>query len=302
MQLVFHSKELNMKSTRNSYAKRIWLSIATIGFCGSPVLLAACGRQDLEQQEQAAAPQAETTRNIYAGRKYELVTPTGERIMAAALSWQTLQEQSANAASYAQPAQCARNISKVMAMAGLNHLQSAAVPGLVDLVRQSGGFVWRLPKDADAIAQVVASRFRGKIPTGTIVAGCLYENCGGHASDGHVAIVGDIDTQGALKVYHNNWYRPDNEGGQWKEHMIPLAWYNQGYKRKFMATPWMNIFRQPVRTGVPYAINIELPAIDDLDPTNYFVTLAVPKEIWHEFLAGNAKALDSAGNQVPYRP
>ena len=61
----------------------------------------------------------------------------------------------------------------------------------------------------------------------------------------------------------------------------------------------MNVFRRPVRTGIPYAIQIELPAIDDLDPTNYFVTLAVPSEIWTEYKNGNGKVLDANGNQVP---
>jgi len=232
-------------------------------------------------------------------RKYELITPTGERVMAAALQWQVDQEISANAASYAQPAQCARNISKVLAVAGLNRYQSPLVPQLVEQIRSKGGFLRRFPKSRQAIARLIASEFNGRLPTGALIAGCLYESCGGNAGDGHVAVIGDINSEGALQLYHNNWYRPDNEGGVWKPHMIPLAWYQAGYRRKFMATPWMDILRDPPRVGAAYDVNIELPAIDDLDPTNYYVTIAVPVEIRQEIDKRQGLVLDRDGNQVP---
>jgi hypothetical protein len=237
--------------------------------------------------------------NAVMGRKYELITPTGERIMAAALQWQVDQEIRANAASYAQPAQCARNISKVLALAGLDRYQSPLVPQLVQQIRSNGGFVRRFPKSRQAIASLIATEFNGRLPTGALIAGCLYESCGGNAGDGHVAVVGDIDSNGALKVYHNNWYRPDNESGVWKPHMIPLEWYEAGYRRKFMSTPWMDILRDPPRVGAAYDVNIELPAIDDLDPTNYYVTIAVPVEIRQEIDKRQGLVLDRDGNQVP---
>ena len=130
--------------------------------------------------------------NAVMGRKYELITPTGERIMAAALQWQVDQEIRANAASYAQPAQCARNISKVLALAGLDRYQSPLVPQLVQQIRSNGGFVRRFPKSRQAIASLIATEFNGRLPTGALIAGCLYESCGGNAGDGHVAVVGDI--------------------------------------------------------------------------------------------------------------
>lgn len=237
-------------------------------------------------------------RKIFDNRKYEQITPTGEKIMAAAIKWQMEQAKSENARIYAQPAQCAQNISKVLAIAGLFKYKSPLVPNLIDAIRKSGGLVISLPKNARSIAHFISTKLGSKIPTGTIVGGCLYQDCSGVAGDGHVGVVGDIDETGALKIYHNNWYRPDNENGVWKKHMVPLSWYNAGFLRKFMSTPWINIFRNPPRVGMAYDISIELPAVDDLDPTNYYVTLAVPREILEEVKNKSGKTLDSLGNQV----
>lgn len=264
----------------------------------------ACGAQLRtstadEVAQQSSDTQALSLSPVYNGRKYELITPTGERVMSAALQWQEEQVTESNAASYAQPAQCARNISKVLELAGLSRYRSPLVPELVDQIRASGGLVRRFPKSREGIARMIAKEFAGRLPTGALIAGCLYEGCGGNAGDGHVAVIGDINSVGALQLYHNNWYRPDNEGGVWKPHMIPLDWYQAGYRRKFMSTPWMDILRDPPRVGVPYDVTIELPAIDDLDPTNYFVTIAVPVEIQQEVEQRQGKVLDRDGNQVP---
>lgn len=237
-------------------------------------------------------------RKIFDNRKYEQITPTGEKIMAAAIKWQMEQAKSENARIYAQPAQCAQNISKVLSIAGLSKYKSPLVPNLIDAIRKSGGLVISLPKNARSIAHIILTKLGSKIPTGTIVGGCLYQDCSGVAGDGHVGVVGDIDETGALKIYHNNWYRPDNENGVWKKHMVPLSWYNAGFLRKFMSTPWINIYRNPPRVGMAYDISIELPAVDDLDPTNYYVTLAVPREILEEVKNKSGKTLDSLGNQV----
>ena len=238
-------------------------------------------------------------RGVFDDRKYELITPTGEILMAAALKWEIEQELPANAKFYAQPAQCAQNISKVMRLAGFPNYNSASVPGLLAAIKAKGGLVVPLPKDRSDIADVIAEIFSNRIPTGTLVGGCLYKNCSGEAGDGHIAMVGDIDTNGAVTLYHNNWYRPDNENGVWKPQMIPLSWYNMGYKRKFMSTSWINIFRNPPRIGTAYDVSIEMPAIDDLDPTNFYLTLAVPVEVWKEYKSRQAKILDRDGNQVP---
>jgi hypothetical protein len=265
-----------------------------------PLGLWSCGENQPQEGAEVAAVYGQTNRaNAYNnGRKYELITPTGEAIMASSMLWETEQAKTANANSYAQPAQCARNVSKVLALSGLSHYNSDGVDALVAMVKSKGGLVLTLPKSESGIAKVIAANFAGKIPTGTLIAGCLYQNCGGTAGEGHVAMVGDINSSGAVNAYHNNWYRPDNEGGQWLPNMIPLSWYKKGYLRKWMGTPWMDIMRTPPRVGVPNDVNIEMPAIDDLDPTNYFVRLAVPAEILAEYKAKNAKVLDATGNQV----
>jgi hypothetical protein len=258
--------------------------------------------EDLSEEALLAAEVLQVKRSqrgLFEDRKYELITPTGEKLMAAALKWQAEQEKPANAKIFAQPAQCATNISKVMGIAGFPSYNSPLVPGLVAAIKAKGGLVIALPKDRAEIAKVISETFDNKIPTGTLVGGCLYKNCSGNAGDGHIAMVGDIDQNGAVQLYHNNWYRPDNENGVWKPQMIPMSWYNQGYRRKFMATSWMNIFRDPPRVGTAYDVSIELPAIDDLDPTNYYVTLAVPVEVWKEYKDKKGKILDRDGNQVP---
>lgn len=268
-----------------TYSKR--RRVARSGFSASvlvmivAVMMTGCGVSDVSVS-------GSETRDVFrnhierSGRRYELITPTGVRIMDANLQWEREQEQPANARSYAQPAQCARNISKIFEMAGLARYQSPLVPELVDLILSDGGLVVRLPGSSEGITNVVAQRFGGRIPVGTVIAGCRFENCGGQAGDGHVAIVGDVTFEGALKAYHNNWYRPDNENGTWKEHMIPLEWYKRGFRRKFMWTPWLTILRGGEAGSRPIGVRVELPAIDDLDPTNYFVTLALPAEIRRE--------------------
>ncbi len=255
--------------------------------------------QGAQSRDEEALDKKRNNRGLFEDRKYELLTPTGEILMAAALKWQIEQEKMANAKIFAQPAQCARNISKVMSLAGFPNYNSPLVPGLVAAIKSRGGLIVPLPKNRAAIAEVIAKTFNNKIPTGTLVGGCLYKNCTGNAADGHIAMVGDLDSNGALKLYHNNWYRPENENGTWNPQMIPLSWYNLGFKRKFMSTSWMNIFRDPPHVGTAYDVSIEVPAIDDLDPTNYYITLAVPVEVWKEYKNKQGKVLDSDGNQVP---
>lgn len=249
----------------------LFLAIAGLGVSG-------CGAHD--QEVAVSRTLGETTPSPQsAGRRYDQITETGLKLMDASLLWLREQELPANARSYAQPAQCARNISKVFQLAGLGHYSSPLVPELVAQIRRKGGLVVPLPRSSEASAQVLATKFRGHVPAGTLVAGCLRANCSGQAGDGHIAMVGDLTESGALKAYHNNWYRPDNEGGVWKEHMIPLDWYNRGYRRKYMPTPWITIVRAGASDTEPVDIRVEVPAIDDLDPTNYFVTLAVPVEV-----------------------
>jgi hypothetical protein len=235
--------------------------------------------------------------------------------MKACLSWQQDQEKPENAIEYAEHAKCAENISKVFSLAGLPQYNAPSVIGLIDIITQSEGLVIQLPKSPQDIVSVISDNFDGKLPTGALVAGFKRENMTGNSGDAHVAMIGDITESGALQVYHNNWYRPPcNDGsesgsckdgwnmGKWDEHMIPQDWLNtkdtngEYYQRKFMPTPWINILRKPTYTGKPYSVNIELPQIDDLDPTQYFVKVAIPVEILSELKDGKSvKFLDSSG-------
>lgn len=250
-------------------------------------------------------------------RRYELITPTGESLMRACLSWQQDQAKPENAITYAQPAQCANNISKVFSLAKLPQYKALLVSELLDIITKNGGKVITLPKSQQDIVSVI-SDFGGKLPTGALVAGFKYANMSGNPSDGHVAMIGDITESGALQVYHNNWYRPPCKNGsssgpcedgwdmtQWVEHMVPKEWLNtkdtndECYQRRFMATPWINILRKPAYTGVPYSIRIELPEIDDLDPTHDFIKIGIPVEILSELKDDRyVKILNSYGQQI----
>lgn len=248
------------------------------------------------------------------GRRYELITPTGEALMAACLSWQ--QDQPNYAGEYAQPTQCAHNISKVFSLAGLAAYNSSGVQELLKQVEDKKGLYFPLDKQPNDILKKISDLFGGKLPTGTLVAGFQNQDMSGEGSDGHVAMIGDITKSGALKLYHNNWYRPTcNDGSttgpcntgwkmeQWVENMIPKDWLNTKdknqnyYQRRFMPTPWIDILRQPPYIGTPSSLHIELPDIDDLDPTNDFVFIAIPVEILNELSNKQYRILDSSGKQ-----
>jgi hypothetical protein len=281
-------------TNRRSLFPCLTLSFVTL------LMSASCGDQVQQGESVAGGEVLNVTLAdpVFQGRKYELITPTGVKLMKATFEWEREQKLTENARRYAQPAQCATNVSKVFAKAGLGRYSSPLVPELVNQIRRNGGLVRTLPKSKAGILKVINDEFNGQLPVGTLISGCLYADCSGNAGDGHVAMVGDVDDQGALLAYHNNWYRPDNEGGQWKPHMIPMDWYNKGYRRMWMSTPWMNIFRSPPRVGSAVDFQVILPAIDDLDPTNYHVTLSIPQEILSEVRSGQGWALDRDGNQV----
>ncbi len=249
--------------------------------------------------------------------RYELITPTGKLLMEACLTWQKDQTTPENAIKYAQPAQCANNISKVFSLAGLPQYNALLVSELLDIITKAGGKVITLSKSKKDIVSMI-SDFGNKLPTGALVAGFKYANMSGNPGDGHVAMIGDVTESGALQVYHNNWYRPPCKNGsssgpcedgwdmtQWVEHMVPEEWLNtkdtndEYYQRRFMATPWINILRKPTYTGVPYAVNIELPEIDDLDPTHDFIKIGIPFEILSELKNDKyVEVLNSSGQQI----
>ncbi|NBX16296.1 MAG: hypothetical protein EBR09_02910 [Proteobacteria bacterium] len=235
--------------------------------------------------------------DIYKTTRFHLITPTGAKIFAAMKAWES--GQVAQAGHYAQPAMCASNASRVLEMSGMTGYSSPLLMDMVNAVKKRGGIVITLPKNPTAIAEKLKTVFGGRIPVGSFVSGCLRPDCSGQAGDGHIALVGDIDSAGYIKIYHNNWYRPDNErDGKWRDYMIPLDWYKSGYLRKWMATPWVYLKRD--NTGLPNNIQVRLPAIDDLDPTNYYVTLSIPAEIVKEVVANTGLTTDGKGEVKPY--
>ncbi|MFZ9520786.1 MAG: hypothetical protein ACO3A4_09935 [Silvanigrellaceae bacterium] len=247
---------------------------------------------DLLNVENVSFNRIELLRN----HRFERITPTGERIFAAALEW--MKKQQAEADRYAMPAQCANNVSRVFEMAGITSYSSPLLADMVNAARLRGGWVIPLPRETRAIAKVLEQYFSGAVPVGTLVSGCLRPDCSGQAGDGHISLVGDIDSNDHQLLYHNNWYRPEDR--PWRPHMIPLGWYQQGYKRKWMPTPWLS--RQRDNQGILADVGIVIPEIDDLDPTNYHVTLTVIPEILKEMKNAQALATDGAGAVMPFRP
>lgn len=224
--------------------------------------------------------------------RFHLITPTGARIFAAGKVWEKKQELQAN--YFAKPAMCATNASKVLEMAGVHGYSSPLLMNMVNSARKRGAWVINLPKGRAEIASKLKQVFNGKIPVGSFVSGCLRPDCSGEAGDGHIALVGDVDSSGYIKIYHNNWYRPDNHADRmWRPYMIPMDWYNKGYRRKWMATPWIYIHRD--QNNAPRDISVPLPEIDDLDPTNYYLTLTIPSEILRELRAGQGVTTDGRG-------
>ncbi|MBM3381971.1 MAG: SH3 domain-containing protein [Betaproteobacteria bacterium] len=250
----------------------------TLGAAGVPVEMAPVGNDPSEMLQK---------------NRFHLITPTGEKIFAAMKTWET--GQVAEAKYYAQPAMCATNASRVLEMAGIKSYSSPLLMTMVNAVRKRGGLVMELPRNRAEIAQKIKTVFNGRIPVGSFVSGCLRPDCSGQAGDGHIALVGDIDDSGYIKIYHNNWYRPDNNPQrQWFQHMIPMDWYNKGFRRKWMHTPWIYLNRDT--SGAPQDIQVRLPEIDDLDPTNYYVTLTIPAEILNEVKANKGVITDGKGN------
>jgi hypothetical protein len=100
--------------------------------------------------------------------------------------------------------------------------------------------------------------------------------------DQHIGIIGNVDANGTIWIYHNNWYRPDNEGGVRKPFMISDSNIRRGFMRQWMATPWLTLKRDAA--GKIIDATSALPALDDMDPmnANYQVTLAILPEVKRE--------------------
>ncbi|MFZ9518928.1 MAG: hypothetical protein ACO3A4_00470 [Silvanigrellaceae bacterium] len=249
---------------------------------------------DLSPSESPIQSLNTNPQDVFSKNRFHLITPTGAKIFAAIKTWESGQLKPDAAGFYAQPAMCASNASRVLEMAGVTGYSSPLLVDMVNAVKKRGGLVLQLPKDPVAIAEKIKSVFGGRLPVGSFVSGCLRPDCSGQAGDGHIALVGDIDDSGYIKIYHNNWYRPDNvPDKRWREFMIPMEWYNKGYRRMWMPTPWVYLKRD--KLGFPNNIMVRIPEIDDLDPTNYYVTISIPSEIMKEVSANKGVVTDGKG-------
>jgi hypothetical protein len=65
-----------------------------------------------------------------------------------------------------------------------------------------------------------------------------------------------------------------------------------------MTTPWLKLSRS--QDGNIESFSVILPEIDDLDPTNYFVTISIPVEIISE--SAEAVSIDSNGEVISLPP
>lgn len=221
----------------------------------------------------------------YLDTSFALSTPLGETLLEMSQRWE--EEQLSQASEYAQPRMCAHNVSHVLEMSGLRAYSDYLVPHMLDSVKVRGGLVRQLDnRDKQGFIASLNQLFDGRLPLGTLVNGCLYQDCSGEGGDGHIAILGETDETGVVYLYHNNWYRPDNENGVRKPYMVSEAYYDEhGLRRQWMKTPWIRVFRD-TESGLIVDVEGLLPAIDDLDPyTGFFITVSIMPELLAELNA-----------------
>lgn len=137
-----------------------------------------------------------------------------------------------------------------------------------------------MPQSKTSFIEKLRTIYGGHIPAGTLVAGMNIRTS--NPGDQHVGLIGHTDADGTVWAYHNNWYRPENEGGQRKPYMVSNENLRRGFLRQWMATPWIRIKRDGA--GKITDVTSLMPAIDDMDPFNpsYQVTLALPSELARE--------------------
>jgi hypothetical protein len=207
---------------------------------------------------------------------FEELTPTGTNIMRAAHYWMNAQDEDAR---YPKARMCASNVSKVLFLSGIRRYDQQGVRNLISDVGR-GGQSFQMPQTKAAFIAKLNTIYGGHIPAGTVLAGMNVHTS--NPGDQHVGFIGHVDPDGTVWAYHNNWYRPENEGGRRKDFMISEDNLRRGFPRQWMATPWIRITRDA--NGAITDVKSSLPALDDLDPFNpsYQVTLTIPQEIVQE--------------------
>ena len=211
------------------------------------------------------------------GFTYDHLTPASTKIMHAARWWMTVQDQDAR---YPKARMCASNVSKVLFLAGITNVDQEGVRNLVAAENHAGAKSLIMSTNkAKWIAQV-NTLSKGALPAGTLIAGLNATSS--NPGDQHIGFVGHEDPDGTVWVYHNNWYRPENEGGKRKPYMVSEANLKRGFPRQFMGTPWVKLTRNSA--GQVTDASSLMPAIDDLDPFNpqYGVTLTLIPQVLSE--------------------
>lgn len=223
--------------------------------------------------EQAAAAAEPLPANL----RFEHLTPSTERIMRAARYWMRVQS---NDPRYPMPRMCASNVSKVLFLSGITRYDQIGVRELLWSVRDAGGKMVKLPGTPAEMPAVLNQLDDGLIPAGTLVSG--MNTTTSNPGDQHIGFIGHTDPDGTVWIYHNNWYRPENEGGARRPYMVSAQNLARGFPRQWMATPWIRVTRD--RSGHITAVRSLMPQIDDMDPYNasYRVTLAIPPEVARE--------------------
>jgi hypothetical protein len=274
------------------------LALATLAACAAPQDDAADESGSSEDAIVATVTPAEreaVENTSIKGYGFDHLTPTGTHLFKAAVYWKSHQLEDPR---YPVARMCASNVSKTLYLGGITEFNAEGVYNLIRSVGSQGGEVHRLPMpaksdaghlDKTAFLAALNAIDHGKIPTGTIVAGCLTSKCDAMPGEQHVGIVGNADPDGTVWVWHNNWYRPENEGGAWKPFMVYGENHDlytvKGLRREWMPTPWLRLSRDGTGKIVD-AVSL-VPAIDDLDPfggayggtPKYFMTLALIPEL-----------------------
>ena len=224
-------------------------------------------------------PRVTARAGAYVDKDFGEQTALGLQILEKARWWEERQIDEAD--EYAQPRMCAHNVSKVLELSGLKTYSDYLIPNMHRAVSVRGGRVAQLDnRDKYGFIRTLNRKFGGRLPVGALISGCLYRDCGGRGGDGHIAIIGHTDDAGIVYLYHNNWYRPGNEEGIRKPHMVSERYHDEyNLRRQWMATPWIRVHRD-VATDEIVDVEGLLPALDDLDPySGFFLTVLIPPEL-----------------------
>lgn len=212
------------------------------------------------------------------------ISETGSQVFQESLTWQVDQWEQYRW-SHAKPRACAYNLSKVLERAGLRSYSDSTVTGMLDkaksqIDKKGQGVFVELPKaDKQGIIDGLNRIYNGHIPAGTLVAGCRAKNCKRHIDGGqHIGMVGHISADGVLWIWHNNWLRKTPRS-KFDPYMVSRRNMRNGYPRQWMPTPWLKL---QFENGRIVDFKKMLPQIDDTDPNQFYITLAVVPEIARE--------------------